>query len=332
MHGLAGCLKDNVKLKCKVIVENLRPATLKEQVRRALECGPSLKSDLHRLFDLVNQEAIRNQQAYDMYQHMGKRDNGGRDSKNNKKQLDSARVQVRKDDRRPSVKPLHKKRDGLPPGGCLYCKRNDHWLEDCPSATEANKKDAMKMFLENKRRGKEASTVKRLVTNDSLGESEVIFNDLVGMPYCLDNGTTYNVIPRSIVDELQLLDPSVTLKALEPPVRGRAVGGAYITCTQSVDLDIGLQTVAGRVNIRGLTCVITETNEDEFLLGKRTLRSLGSDVDELLAGLVTQGSSDVDPFDDERNYKAIARPDTDAIKARLHEMIAEAVDNGFPAD
>ncbi|EGZ24123.1 hypothetical protein PHYSODRAFT_481217, partial [Phytophthora sojae] len=53
MHGLAGCPKDNVKLKCKVIVENLRPATLKEQVRRALECDPSLKSDLHRLFDLV---------------------------------------------------------------------------------------------------------------------------------------------------------------------------------------------------------------------------------------------------------------------------------------
>ncbi|GMF17984.1 unnamed protein product [Phytophthora fragariaefolia] len=113
------------------------------------------------------------------------------------------------------------------------------------------------------------------------------------MPYCLDNGTTHNVILRSIVDELQLLDPTVTLKALDPPVRGKAVGGTYITCTQSVDLDISLQTVAG---------------------------------------LVTQGSSDVDPFDDEREYKDIARPDTDAIKSKLREMLAEAVDNGFPAD
>ncbi|GMF17987.1 unnamed protein product [Phytophthora fragariaefolia] len=117
VHGLAGCLKDNVNLKCKVIVENLRPATLREQVKRALECNPSLKSDLHRLFDLVKQEAIGNQQAYDMYQHMGKRDIGSRDGKNNKKQPDNSRVQIRKDDRRPSVKPSHKKRDGLPPGG-----------------------------------------------------------------------------------------------------------------------------------------------------------------------------------------------------------------------
>ncbi|GMF28371.1 unnamed protein product [Phytophthora fragariaefolia] len=264
LHGLAGCLKDNVKLTCKVTVENLRPATPRKQVTRALECDPSLKSDLHRLFDLVKQEAIRNQQAYDMYQHMRKRDNGARDDKNNIKQPDNSRLQIRKDKRRPRVKPSHKKWDGLPPVGCLHCKRSDHWLEDCQSATEANKKDAMKAFLGNKSRGKEASTVKRLVTNDPPGESEVIFNDLVAMPYCLDNGTTHNVIPRSIVDELQLLDPNVTLKALEPPVQGKAVGGTYITCTQSVDLDIGLQTVAGRVNIRGLTCVTIETNEDEF--------------------------------------------------------------------
>ncbi|KAE9019405.1 hypothetical protein PF002_g7308 [Phytophthora fragariae] len=109
----------------KVIVESLRPATLREKVKRALECDPSLKSDLLRLFDLVKQ-------------HMGngKRDNGRRDGKNNKKQPDNSRVQIRKDDRRPSVKPPHKKRDGLPRGGCLHCKRSDHWLEDCSSTTE----------------------------------------------------------------------------------------------------------------------------------------------------------------------------------------------------
>lgn len=35
MHGLGKSLRDNVKLKRKVIVENLRPATLKEEVKRA---------------------------------------------------------------------------------------------------------------------------------------------------------------------------------------------------------------------------------------------------------------------------------------------------------
>ncbi|KAE9197091.1 hypothetical protein PF002_g22847 [Phytophthora fragariae] len=235
VHGLAGCLKDNVQLKCKEIVEYLRPSTLKEQVKRALECDPSLQSDLHRLFDLAKQEAIRNQQDCDTYQHMGKRDN---------------------------------------------------------DVVMTNKKDAMKAFLENKMRGKETSTVKRLVTSDPSEEREGIFNVFVVMPYCLNNGTTHNVIPRSIVDELPLLDSTVTLKALEPRVRGKAVGGACITCTQSVVLYIGLQTVAPRVNIRGLTFVVTETDEDEFLLRRRTLKSLGIDFDELL-GLVTQGSSDV---------------------------------------
>ncbi|GMF23368.1 unnamed protein product [Phytophthora lilii] len=74
-----------------------------------------------------------------------------------------------------------------------------------------------------------------------------------------------------MVEELQLLDSSVNLKQLEPPVRGKAVGGAYIT-------------------------------------------------------------SDVDPFEDERDYKSIERPDMDAIHSRLKEMVTEAVDNGFPAD
>ncbi|OWY91588.1 hypothetical protein PHMEG_00039764 [Phytophthora megakarya] len=45
VHGLGKCLNNNVKLKCKVIVENLRPATLREQVKRTLEYDPSLKSN-----------------------------------------------------------------------------------------------------------------------------------------------------------------------------------------------------------------------------------------------------------------------------------------------
>ncbi|OWZ20620.1 LOW QUALITY PROTEIN: hypothetical protein PHMEG_0004932 [Phytophthora megakarya] len=152
------------------------------------------------------------------------------------------------------------------------------------------------------------------------------------MSYFLDNGTTHNVIPRCIVDELEMLDSKVKIKRLDPPVEGKAVGGACIKCTEAVDLDIGLQTVTGRVNVRGVSCIIAESDEGEFLLGQQTLKSLGVDVDELLAGLVTQGISDVDPFDDERDYQPIARPDTAAIKARLCEMVDEAVENGFPVD
>ncbi|GMF26335.1 unnamed protein product [Phytophthora lilii] len=232
VHGLGVSLRNNVKLKCKVLVENLRPATLKDQ------------------------------QAFDLYPRTDKRDQSNRDSKIQAKKLNHTGTHNRGGDQRRPAKPPRKKREGLPPGSCLYCRKSDHWLEDCPTATENQKKKAMKSFLDNKRRDRETTTLKRLVTGGYIDVREVVFNDLVAMPYYLDNGTTHNIIPRSMVEELQLLDSSGDLKQLEPPVRGKAVGEAYITCTEYVELDIGLQTVAGRVNIRGLTCIITETDED----------------------------------------------------------------------
>ncbi|GMF16019.1 unnamed protein product [Phytophthora lilii] len=166
VHGLGVSLRNNVKLKCKVLAENMRPATLKDQVKRAIEYDPSLKANVHRLFDLIKQEAIRNQQAFDLYQRTDKRDQSNRDSRIQAKKLNHTGTHNRGGDR--------------------------------PSRLERN------------------------------------------------------------------------LKQLEPPVRGKAVGGAYITCTEFVELAIGLQTMAGRVNICGLTCIITETDDDEFLLGSET--------------------------------------------------------------
>ncbi|KAE9067458.1 hypothetical protein PF010_g27452 [Phytophthora fragariae] len=86
VHGLGKILKSNARLKCKIIVENLRPGTLKDQVKRAIEYDPALKADLHHLFDVVKQEAIKNQQAFDLYQRMDKRDSGNKDNRH-KKQL-----------------------------------------------------------------------------------------------------------------------------------------------------------------------------------------------------------------------------------------------------
>eukprot|EP00644_Phytophthora_capsici_P011960 jgi/Phyca11/106777/e_gw1.12.647.1 len=93
VHGLGSSLRNNAKLKCKVLVENVRPTTLKDQVKRALEYDPSLKSNVHRLFDLIKQEAIRNQQAFDMYQRADRRDRGARDNKNLTKKVNSTSIQ-----------------------------------------------------------------------------------------------------------------------------------------------------------------------------------------------------------------------------------------------
>ncbi|GMF38001.1 unnamed protein product [Phytophthora lilii] len=148
----------------------------------------------------------------------------------------------------------------------------DHWLEGCPTATENQQKKATKSFLDNKRRDKETTTLKHLVTGGDIDVREVVFNDLVAMPYCLDNGTTHNIIPRSMVEELQLLDSSVNLKQLEPPVRGKAVGGAYITCTEYVELDIGFFQAVEKLlehaatlafpDPEGTICMINDTSND----------------------------------------------------------------------
>ncbi|KAG6579910.1 uncharacterized protein IUM83_11403 [Phytophthora cinnamomi] len=157
VHGLGKILKNNTKLKCKIIVENLRPGTLKDQVKRAIEYDPALKADLHRLFDVVKHEAIKNQQAFDLYQRMDKRDSGNKDNRHkkqlghdkkqfnyDKKQVINDKKQGHHDDRRPAQRPAHRKREGPPPNGCLHCRRGDHWLEDCPTADETQKREALR--------------------------------------------------------------------------------------------------------------------------------------------------------------------------------------------
>ncbi|KAG3081485.1 hypothetical protein PI125_g20168 [Phytophthora idaei] len=206
IHGSGKCLKDNIKLKCKIIVENLIPDTLKEQIKPAIDCDPTRKSNLHRRLDVVNQGAIKNQQAFDFSQLMEKRENGGRESDNKKRQQAVPKPHSRYGDRKSTPSPTRKKREWLPPGWCLYCKRGDHLLHDCPAATESRKKDAKKAYIESKKRDKELSSVNRLTTNQSAGKKEVTFNDLVTMRYSLNNGTVHNVITRSMVHELEQLD------------------------------------------------------------------------------------------------------------------------------
>lgn len=83
-----------------------------------------------------------------MYQRMDKRDNIDRDSKTKEGKPDYDNLQSHRGDRRTTVKPPRTKLKGLPPGRWLYSKWGDHLLEDCPSATDPQKKDDMKASLD----------------------------------------------------------------------------------------------------------------------------------------------------------------------------------------
>lgn len=60
MHGLANFLNGNEKLKCKLLVENLRPATLRDQIKHFQELDATSRISVSQLFDVVNSEAFKN--------------------------------------------------------------------------------------------------------------------------------------------------------------------------------------------------------------------------------------------------------------------------------
>eukprot|EP00644_Phytophthora_capsici_P003050 jgi/Phyca11/102545/e_gw1.7.476.1 len=124
-------------------------------------------------------------------------------------------------------KPAAKKRDDAPAQGCLHCK-GSHWVNDCPIATEEQKKLARKAFVEQ-RKGAESSKMKRFMQNDEeLAAQHVAFNGVVTMPYNLDNGTEYNVSPRKIMNEIREAQPDVMTTRLAKSIDGRAVGGRLL--------------------------------------------------------------------------------------------------------
>ncbi|KAE9165889.1 hypothetical protein PF004_g29346, partial [Phytophthora fragariae] len=288
-YGLSVALDGNEKLKCRLLTENLHPPGLKEQVLLYQDLDPTVKISIPRLFDVIKAEALKNQQSFDLFHSTRDRgsarttktaphsNNGDRNNYKSQKgdQLQSAR-EDRQDER-----PMFKKHDAAPAQGCLHCK-GTHWVSDCPSATDEQKKAAREAFKEHmaRRRDAEASNIKRVLGDgEDLAPMHVAFNGVVTMPYFPDNGTKYNAIPRRIVEELQQACPDVKVERLRKPIDGKAVGGAIISCDESIQLDLELITPAGKVRMRKVTCIITETEEDEFLLGRLTLKALGIDVE-----------------------------------------------------
>ncbi|KAI9991327.1 hypothetical protein PInf_019008 [Phytophthora infestans] len=266
-NGLNAALDGNIKLNCKLLTDSLSPESLKEQVLLYQDIDPTVKTNVSRLFGVIKAEALKNQQSFDLYQssrnktspRVGKaspRKNNGEQS-NGKSQKGEA-TQSSSDDR-----PGFKKRNPEPAQGCLHCK-GAHWVSDCPSASEKQKKTARQEFM-NQRKVSKAFKMKRVLEDDEdLAPKNVAFN-------------------------------------------------------------------GGRVRMRQVTCIISETEEDEFLLGRLTLEALGIDVEGQFSALANKEIVDFDPFESETPV-SFNPPDKGRIMGRLCELINEAITNGFPVD
>ncbi|KAG3051322.1 hypothetical protein PI124_g2468 [Phytophthora idaei] len=65
--------------------------------------------------------------------------------------------------------------------------------------------------------------------------------------------------------------------------------GRLVRCANEVFLDLELVAIAGPVSMRSVACVILAGDDDEFLLGRDALKTLGIDVQDQFAQLA--GSS-----------------------------------------
>ncbi|KAE8960563.1 hypothetical protein PR002_g30174, partial [Phytophthora rubi] len=175
----------------------------------------------------------------------------------------------------------------------------------CPDLDEAGK-EALLAERTKKRVASNGNSkrfrAKRVETTTKVADYErptVIINGVFQLPYCADSGSDTNIISRYQVEQLCAVDATVTPVKLSEPVSSRAVGGAILTSTHAIDVRLTLNTAAGPVRCQDTKrCLIVETDEDEFLVGKPLLSELGIDIDRQLEYLASRGADEDDSLDE----------------------------------
>ncbi|GMF81202.1 unnamed protein product [Phytophthora fragariaefolia] len=156
----------------------------------------------------------------------------------------------------------------------------------------------------------------------------VILNGVFELPYCADSGSDYNIVSQNHVDQLRQLDRTLSLVKLSEPVESRAVGGAVLISTHAIDVNLTLNTAAGPVRCQDLKrCLIVESDEDEFLVGKLLLAELGIDVDRQLEYLAVRG--DDDKTFDEPQSMPLCKPTIAGVVMKVVDaLVSDAIQRG----
>ncbi|KAG3028697.1 hypothetical protein PC120_g4718 [Phytophthora cactorum] len=259
------------------------------------------KSDENALYALVKKKALeqvkveqllaaRKQQPH-LAQSGGKFKNGSNRGSRQNDERSNLGKKPRSYDERPRTV-LAPKAMSAPTGkskprsGCFHCAR-DHWLSECPDLDETGKEAILaekKTGSGNINKRVRAKRVEPATTNDEQERPTVILNGVFELPYCADSGSDYNIVSRCHADQLCQLDETIQLVKLREPIESRAVGGTILTSTHAVDVNLTLNTAAGPVIFQDLKrCLIAESDEDDFLVGKTLLSELGIDVDRQLS-------------------------------------------------
>lgn len=134
-----------------------------------------------------------------------------------------------------------------------------------------------------------------------------------------------------MVQELGTLDSTVVLVPLDPPAIVKVAGGAFMSCRDRIDVGLRIETATGPLNIARVSCLVLDGDEEEFLLGRATMKYIGIDVNgllEQLAGGSTVAEADHDDIttsDPELDFA----DEIDEIHTVVSTLVDNAVDAGF---
>lgn len=211
-----------------------------------------------------------------------------------------------------------------------------HWLNDCPEATDAEKVELRKKLREANKARK--SRVKRLTKLMPTASRTVTINGVLELPCCPDTGSDHTIISRSHWAMLLDADPSVQQLPLDEPVDILTYGAHPVMAKTKAMLHVLIRTAAGPVqHADAVPCLIADTDDDEFIIGRDLLGALGIDVDRQLEQLAahTEDKTSGDPFDLEADEPPVhpGKSATDAeVRAAVEVLISRALEHGFPPD
>ena len=96
---------------------------------------------------------------------------------------------------------------------------------------------------------------------------------------------------------MSLPQAAYTIEKMQHPVAVQVVEIAELIASEQALFNCQVRTVAGRVNIRGVSCLVLNEDEDQFILGKDVLASLGIDAGTMIDQLAASPVHDYDDDD-----------------------------------
>ncbi|GMF65874.1 unnamed protein product [Phytophthora lilii] len=334
--GMLGCGEEDqepdrqkMKLRCRILVENLAHAVLQVDVKRLVEMTHRGRTDDVLLYKLIVERATM-QHNFHLMQKETKEPRVAA-----KARTPSATTSAKPPLTKPAAGAATKtKAAASAPTSrgttveCWVCK-GGHTMRDCPTATEAEKEAALAAWRE--RRNSKTERAKHVA--EDIAKKVVLVNGILEIPLCPDTGSDRNIISRDYLEELKELSAEVATTPLAKAITVKATGGAEFVCREGATLDLKLTTAAGPLHLPRVPVIVLEGPEDEFLLGRVTLKEIGIDIDRLLEQLASGGNDggisaaeeDDLPPDEELGFDA---EDAD-VAAAMENLVDKAVSNGF---